>query len=114
MKAKQSVSWREMPQPSSSRDRIDYLNACQSFLTEMPAAACPSSRLLVVDTEQAIHTESRCIAQPRPRTVGASAVFTCAVCSAESRVHDLAPLLANPFSNWMVLQCQLCAATYRG
>lgn len=104
------TKWWEMPVPTTAQSRIAYLDACQVVFASIPEQSCPSAEAVptaVVPGGCRILRQT--IATADPQKVPRNATFECAACLKDGVYHARAPVLANPFSSWLVFTCEACS-----
>ena len=104
------LPWTDLKSPLTTQERIQYLQACLAHFATVTQPIFPSSKLTIHPHATDCRVPRCSIARARPLAVPSSARFRCVVCDKECGMHANAPVLANPYSQWLVLQCIDCAA----
>lgn len=102
MPTKPVVTWSQLKSPTNAEQRIAFLDACQRQF-ETVRAVGPVSGALLVGPPVAGAAPSSFTALDNVSTPVGSAL--CALCA---RGASESGLVANPFSDWVVVLCPAC------
>lgn len=110
--ARKPEMWSDLPRPQTTQQRLAYLKSCQARFAEISQISPSTSEIRIVSdaTAEAEHIHASRRAATYPLQVQQSTTFRCACCGDASNVHPHAPLLANPYSDWLVLLCERCSS----
>ena len=105
------VQWHNMPMPTSTQQRIGFLNACQKSFSEVLSTPPSVAGMRIMPSDGAPYQVCELSrARAYPLRVHENARFRCACCHSQTAVFPDASILANPFSDLLALVCERCSA----
>lgn len=104
--------WQDIPRPSTTAERIAYMQACQMHFSQIKRV--PPMKSILQTTEAsgvpAIELPSTLVGGGRYATFPDNSWFKCTRCGESANVHPGARVIANPYSDWCLMQCATCAS----
>ena len=97
---------------NTHEDKIEFLKYCLLYFTARHLAPTANDNVTLVPSSKDIKISSWARLSDVPLILPTNSVFDCMVCGKMASYHMHASFLANPYSNWMILQCEHCAAEH--